>query len=140
MKIIEQSQLIRKAKDKIFEDIFQKYNLTSNEVDILIFLKENTDDTATNIVNELLFTKSHVSLSVENLTKKGYITKYVDERNKKMVHLELTDKSIPILEETTVKKKKFMDLMFEHISEEDKKVMEKVFKQMNENVNHILDL
>lgn len=140
MKIIEQSQLIRKAKDKIFEDIFKKYNLTSNEVDILIFLKENTDDTATNIVNELLFTKSHVSLSVENLTKKGYITKYIDEKNKKVVHLELTDKSIPILEETTIKRKKFVDLMFQHISEEDKKVMEKVFKQMNENVNHILDL
>lgn len=139
MKIIEQSQLIRKAKDKIFADIVKKYNLTSNEINILIFLNENIDNTATNIVNELLFTKSHVSFSIENLTKKGYIAKYVDDKNKKVVHLKLTDKSIPILKETNIKSKEFRDLMLNNISEEDKKIMEKVFKQMNENVNHILN-
>lgn len=140
MKVIKQSQLLRKAKNKIFADIVKKYNLTSNELNIIIFLDESTDDTATNIVNELLFTKSHVSYSIENLTKKGYITKYFDDKNKKIIHLKLTDKTKPILKETDIKNKEFIDLICDNISEEDKKVMDKVFKQMNKNVNRILNV
>ena len=140
MKIIEQSQLIRKAKDKVFADILKRYDITSNELDILTFLKENTNDTATNIVNELLFTKSHLSLSIENLTKKGYITKYIDEKNKKVIHLELTNKSLPILKEGNAKRREFIDLMLYNIREKDKKIMEKVFKQMNKNINNILGI
>ena len=40
----------------------KKYNLTNNEVIILIYLSENTKNTAKDIVNEFLFSKSHVSL------------------------------------------------------------------------------
>ena len=140
MKIIEQSQLIKKAKNKVLEDVLKKYNLTSKELDILFFLNDNVDDTATNIVNELLFTKSHVSFSIDNLVKKGYLTTNIDNKNKKLIHLKLTDSAMPILKEACIKRNKFKELIFHNISNEDKKVMEKVFKQMNENINNILNI
>ena len=68
--------------EKAFKDfctnIMKKYNLTNNEVIILIFLSENTKNTAKDIVDEFLFSKSHVSLSTDQLTRKGYIKKIPD--------------------------------------------------------------
>lgn len=47
----------------------KKYDLTNNEIAIISYLSGNTADTASDIVNELLFSKSHISLSVDTLAK-----------------------------------------------------------------------
>lgn len=140
MKIIEQSQFIRKAKDKVFEEILNKYNLTNNELSILIFLYENEpeNNTASNIVRELLFTKSHVSLSVESLIKKEYIIKNIDKDDKKRYYLNLTKKANNIKDDYIKKKKEFLDLLFFDVEEKDKETMKRVFYQVQKNIDNIL--
>ena len=70
----------------------RKYNLTNNEIAVVSYLSISEKDTASDIVNELLFSKSHVSLSVDS-GKKGLIEKVQDQQDKKISHLLLTEKS-----------------------------------------------
>ena len=107
---------------------------------ILIFLYENEpeNNTASNIVRELLFTKSHVSLSVESLIKKEYIIKNIDKDDKKRYYLNLTKKANNIKDDYIKKKKEFLDLLFFDVEEKDKETMKRVFYQVQKNIDNIL--
>ena len=61
------------------------------------FCVRSKKDTSSDIVNELLFSKSHVSLSVDGLSKKGLVKKIQDDKDKKVFHLVLTEKAQPIV-------------------------------------------
>lgn len=139
MKIIEQSQFMRKAKDKVYEDVFEKYDLTSNELSIIMHLKNSENNTASDIANEFLFAKSHVSASIDGLVRKGYLRKVFNSDNKKVQRLTLTDKSDEVVLVATKKQKEFIKLMFEGVSREDKKTTEKVLKKMHKNVMKVLE-
>ena len=86
MKLLNKAQIIKKLYSNVFERIALEYNITANEVMILTFLKDDFDqDMATDIVNTLMISKSHVSLSVNNLEKAGYIVKKQDVNDKKKI-------------------------------------------------------
>ena len=63
---------MKRLYEEQFEEICQKYQITQNEADILAFLANNPDyDTARDIVEIRMITKSYISKSVENLIKKN---------------------------------------------------------------------
>ena len=117
--LLESGSAIKKAKEKFFEDIIKQFHLTSIEITVLLFLKNSGFDTATDIVNELFIAKSHVSLSVNLLNTKGYIKKMQDKEDKKITHLQLTERADEILEITNAKIKELENKLFNGITEED---------------------
>ena len=136
--LLESGSAIKKAKEKFFEDIIKEFHLTSIEITVLLFLKNSGFDTATDIVNELFIAKSHVSLSVNLLNTKGYIKKMQDKEDKKITHLQLTEKADEILEITNVKIKELENKLFNGITEEDKENMERIFNIFYANVREVL--
>ena len=136
--LLESGSAIKKAKEKFFEDIIKQFHLTSIEITVLLFLKNSGFDTATDIVNELFIAKSHVSLSVNLLNTKGYIKKMQDKEDKKITHLQLTEKADEILEITNVKIKELENKLFNGITEEDKENMERIFNIFYANVREVL--
>jgi len=136
MKVLNKAQIIKKLYSNVFERIALKYNITANEVMVLSFLKEDIDqDMATDIVNNLMISKSHVSLSVNNLEKAGYIVKKQDINDKKKVHLELTGNAKPILDEIDEEQNKLYEVMFKGITDEEKEVLRLVLQKMCNNIN-----
>lgn len=138
MKILNKAQIVKKLYSNVFEKLALKYNITANEVMILTFLKEDIDqDMATDIVNTLMISKSHVSLSVNNLEKAGYIIKKHDVNDKKKIHLELTANANPILKEIEKQQSSLYEVIFKGISDEEKRILrqilEKIFNNINEN-------
>ena len=136
--LLESGSAIKKAKEKFFEDIIKEFHLTSIEITVLLFLKNSGFDTATDIVNELFIAKSHVSLSVNLLNTKGYIKKMQDKEDKKITHLQLTERADEILEITNVKIKELENKLFNGITEEDKENMERIFNIFYANVREVL--
>ena len=74
----------------LFYSICEKYNLTIAEILVLLYLAgAKGNDTAKDIVDKLKLTKSHVSLSVRSLKKRGYLTGSYEDGNHRTVHLSL---------------------------------------------------
>ena len=71
--------------------VMKKYNLTAMEVDVLLFIANNPAlNTSADIVRFRKIAKSHVSLAVNSLSQKGYVSKCSDESNRKKIRLEPT--------------------------------------------------
>ena len=136
MKLLNKAQIIKKLYSNVFERIAVEYNITANEVMILTFLKDDFDqDMATDIVNTLMISKSHVSLSVNNLEKAGYIVKKQDVNDKKKIHLVITEKAKPILDEIEYEQNKLYEVIFKGISDKEKEILKLILQKMCNNIN-----
>lgn len=77
------------------------YGLAPAEIEVLLFLYNNAPslDTATDIVRCKKLSKALVARSVESLYQRGYVTFERDQRDRRVVHLSLSEKSLPITRE-----------------------------------------
>lgn len=141
MKLLNKAQIVKKLYSNVFEKLALKYNITANEVMILTFLKEDFDqDMATDIVNNLMISKSHVSLSVNNLEKAGYIIKKHDINDKKKIHLEITENAKPILDEIEEEQDRLYKVIFKGINDEEKELLGLVLQKICNNINEEFNL
>lgn len=82
----------KKGYARVLEPICRQWDLTRNELDVLLFLFNNPGfDRAADIVSRRGIAKSHVSLSVSTLEQKGMLTRRVDAHDRRTVHLLLTE-------------------------------------------------
>ena len=128
------SNYIKKVVEKSYYEMTRKYKLTNNEIAVIFYLCEHEKDTATDIVNALLFSKSHVSLSVDGLGKKGLIEKVQDDRDKKVFHLVLTEKAQPIVDELNLRKSNIEKVFFHNFSEKEKEQLQKSIEKVINNI------
>ena len=69
--------LFDKEYNSVIKEAAEKTGLTMNELGVLLFLSNNPSaKTASDIIRIKKATKSHVSLAVKELTKKGYLTQH----------------------------------------------------------------
>ena len=79
----------QKAYARILEPVCRRWELTRNELDVLLFLANNPGlDRAADIVSNRGMAKSHVSLSVSTLERKGLLICRKDPADRRTVHLE----------------------------------------------------
>lgn len=107
-----------KFYEKEFCLIRKNYGMTQLELDILAFLKNNPgSDTASDIVRYRMLPKANVSQAVELLIQKGMLSRRVDERDRRRIHLELDARSGQVLEEILEAQRRFGEALFRGISE-----------------------
>lgn len=93
-------------------------------------------DTISSIANGIDVSKGLVSREVERLRKDGYITTDIDENDRRMVRLKLTDNSVDIVKDELRTLEKFTTEIICDISEEEfiafmntgRKIQEKINK------------
>ena len=95
---LDSMQLSKKKYAAMLESVCRQYDLTRNELDILLFLANNPEfDRAAEIVAIRRIAKSHVSLSVGNLEKRGLLSRVFEESDRRTAHLRLTEAAQPIV-------------------------------------------
>ena len=67
--------------------------LTMYEVHLLENVSKIKNNTIGNIADAMLVTKGTLSVNASRLIKKGYLTKYVDKDDRRVVRVEITDKA-----------------------------------------------
>lgn len=83
-----------------YKRIGAPYDLTAIDVSIIVFLSNNpTKKRASDIVDLKGLSKGNVSLSIDNLSRKGYIRILPDINDKRNKNLELADSSKKIIDE-----------------------------------------
>jgi len=138
MTFLEDIQVLKKAMDNLFYKVSKRTDLAVNEIRLLLFLHQNKElDIASEIVENLMISKSHVSYTVEKLKNKGYIIKVQDEKDKKKFHLKLTEKADNILKIIKSEQNKLNDISFKDITENEKKQFIQTFNKILNNTKNL---
>lgn len=126
---------LKKVYEKMFYQLTEELQLTQNEIDVLLFLYNNSPlDTARDIARYRAMSKSMISKSVDSLYKRGYLSYDIDELDKRCIHLKIEPVAMPIVKKLHEVQKQFFDILTSNISEEEYKVMETVLNKMYENI------
>ena len=104
--ILHNAFVLKKAYDSIWDDISEKFDLTRAEIDVIAFLANNPKlDTASSVVEYRMIAKSHVSKAVEHLISRGFVVGNKDSKDRRQVHLVLTDEAKEAVREIAARQK-----------------------------------
>lgn len=132
---LDSIQLSKKKYAAMLEPICRRYELTRNELDILLFLANNPEyDRAADIVAIRRIAKSHVSLSVGNLEKRGLLLRTYEENDRRTAHLRLTDSAQSIIREGQHLQKRFFTGMFEGLTRQELEQWGAVLEKISNNI------
>lgn len=137
---LEFSWKLRKLYKKTFEELGEKFQLSQNEIDVLLFLHNNAPlDTARDIARYRAMSKSMISRSVTALEKKDYIYSEPDQEDKRCLHLRISSNARVLIEELSGAQKEFLGKLNENISREESRAVEIVLNKLHENIDSQLD-
>ena len=126
---------LKKVYEKMFYQLTEELQLTQNEIDVLLFLYNNSPlDTARDIARYRAMSKSMISKSVDSLYRKGYLSYEIDEIDKRCIHLKIKPVAIPIVEKLHEAQKEFFYILTYNITKEEYKAMETVLNKMYANI------
>lgn len=135
----EKQKVIGSLYCKLTKPICEKYGLTQIEYDAIMFLHNNPQyKTAADIVKIRKLTKSHVSLGITHLEKKGYISKRYSNDNKKSVILDITAAAKDFISDGEKVQRLFGKIILGGFSENEKDLCRDMFFRMCENANNYL--
>ena len=128
----------QKGYARLLEPICKKWDLTRNELDVMLFLANNPDfDRAVDVVQNRGLAKSHVSMSVANLESRGLLERIPDPADRRTVHLTLTDKGQEIADVGCRRQKQFLDYLHQGVTQEQLDMMRLFAQRVYENIQNI---
>lgn len=128
-----------KVYRKLCAQAVEEYGFTPNEILVMMFLANNPDlNSASDIAHYRNISKSLVAKSVEALCQKGYITTGKDRKDRRLVHLYLTEQSREVVEALRACRSGFLKKLYEGISERDMETISRAASVMNQNIESIL--
>lgn len=135
----DQHKVITYYYESLSKSIYEKYNLTKMEYDILMFLYNNPQfNTAADIVKVRKSTKSHVSIALKDLEKKGMIERRQNPNNKKIIEIFLLEKAKKISDEGMNLQKRLMHNLLDGFSDDEKKMCKIMFDKIAANAESYL--
>ena len=128
-----------KLYNGLFGPLLEKYQLTQLEVDILLFLANNPPfDTARDIVEKRHLAKSHVSAGIESLAGRGLLARVRQEGNRKTIHLKLTGRAAPIVEEGRSVQMRYGQILLDGFSAQERDQLCSFLERVGENIDAAL--
>ncbi len=126
---------IRKLYGRAVEPVCTRWDLTRNELDVLLFLYNNPQfDRPADIVAYRGMVKSHVSLSVANLERRGLLLRSADSEDRRTVHLRLTEPALEIAETGRKTQEAFYRKVFDGFSRRDYELMHTMLEKVGGNL------
>ena len=140
LRYLDNIQSSKKAYAAVLEPICRDYGLTRSEVDVILFLANNPEyDRAADIVTIRGMAKSHVSLSVGNLEKRGLLVRQSESSDRRTAHLKLTEAALPVAEAAQARQKQFFRQLFAGISQEELVLWGNILKKICSNIESMQD-
>ena len=128
----------KKSYSKLLEPLCQEWELTRNELDVILFLYNNPEyDRATDIVFHRGIAKSHVSLSVARLEEKGLIQRRFSQQDRRTVHLELRDQGRSIAAQARERQLAYFSALYQGISPEELEIWKNIMVKVRNNIKNL---
>lgn len=124
-----------KFYESFCKDVCKKHQLVQMELDILAFLANHPDhDTASDIVEIRMFTKSNVSGMVEQLIQKGLIERKEDKEDRRKIHLIIKAKATPIIKDIKKMQQQFSENLMIGFTKEEQDLFGEFISRMINNI------
>lgn len=131
----------KKGYARLLEPICKKWDLTRSEMDILLFLLNNPElDRATDIVSRRGIAKSHVSLSVSNLERRGLLVRRFEPSDRRTAHLELTMDGATVAREGKKAQRQFFERIYQGLTEAEFEQWRRITQQVCDNIEHMEEI
>lgn len=125
--------------ERAFCGTMEKYDMTQFEVDVLGFIHFYPEyDTAKQICELRELPKATVSVAVDRLTKKGYLYGERDLKDRRVIHLRITDEAGDAVSSITDEYQKFSDTLFSGFTETEKQTWRILEKKLIVNIENAL--
>ena len=132
---------LNKLYDLLREELLKKFGITQIESEILVYLAfheafgEAGGDTASDIAESRILSKSNVSKGVYSLMKKGFLVGEQDERDRRVTHLKLTENANRdlVVSEVNQMNDRFNRLISEGIPHEELQQLVETERKLSEN-------
>ena len=122
---------IIKLYDSMLRPVCTHYGLTAIEATIISFLYNNPGkDTAADIAELRMLSKSNISQAVESLIQRSLLRRRQDTGDRRRIHLSLTSSAEPITKEIELVGRSFQEQVFRGFSEAERDL----FTQFNERI------
>ena len=109
-----------KEYSRYLEPVCKRWNLTQNEMAVLLFLYNNPGrDRAADIVECRGIAKSHVSLAVSNLEQRKILTRHFEPTDRRTSHLALTEHGKEIAREGKERQRAFFQALYDGVGPEE---------------------
>lgn len=114
---------------------FMKMNLTFSQVMMLGLIGQKRSPKMKDLATELGVTLSNVTGMIDRLILSGYVKRYEDPSDRRVVRVKLTSKGAEIKARVSSHKKQCMERVFSKLSISDRsaiiRIMEKLAKEIN---------
>lgn len=125
----------KKAYARVIDPICKKYQLTRNELDIILFLHNNPDfDRASDIVTKRGIAKSHVSMSVSSLESRALLHRQMDPNDRRTVHLILSPEAHDMAREGRSAQERYFCKLYEGLSPQQMEQWQEIIDMVNRNL------
>lgn len=130
----------KKLLEKTMADAKNKTNLNRLELEV-IYLLYHYDEitTLTDICQYTQMNKGHISTTLDNLVKKGYVICERDENDRRCVKYQLTEASEQIRMEIDTLWGNLLSKIVSGIDQEALETFSRVANQINENIDRLLE-
>ena len=126
---------IIKLYDSMLRPICTRYELTAIEAPIISFLYNNPGkDTAADIAELRMLSKSNISQAVESLIQRSLLRRRQDTGDRRRIHLSLTSSAEPITKEIELAGKSFQEQVFRGFSEKERELFVHFNDRITENI------
>lgn len=116
----------------MIENIAAKWQLSSSEIQILLFLDQMPHlDTARDVAQHCGMSKASVSGNVLKLATRGLLTVDVDLKDRRFQHLALTEQVTPILADTRDLLQRFDSKLLSVLTEEEREQLLTLLSKVN---------
>ena len=120
--------------DKVSLPVRDKFGLTFMEFIVIMFLANNREyKKASDIVEVLGIAKSHVSMTILSLEKRGLLERTMDPCDKRSSILELKNTEA-IVEEGRKVQNRFMEILLDGLDKKEVMDTKKSFEKIEENI------
>lgn len=128
-----------KLRSMVLWELGEKYNLTQNEVEVLIFLYNNPElNTSKDIVKYRWTSKSLVCKSVRSLLDNEYLDPAADYDDGRVMRLIMPEKTREIAKDLAEKEKEFYDLIFAGISDKEMAAIRAFAERLDVNLEEFI--
>lgn len=135
MEFWDQIFLFKRLYDQTMEPITRCWSITRMELDILLFLANTPAyDTAADIVERRQLTKSHVSVSIQSLVRRGWLERTYRPSNRKSVHLRLLPPAAPAVAAGQSAQAALRAQLSQGMTAEERAALESAFTRIGENL------
>ena len=127
---------MKRLIEQFYSNIKAKYDLKQIEIDIMYYIYQKQDKvTVTKVSSDLLLNKGQVSKAMFTLCEKKYLTESNDINDRRKTYYRLSPPADRIVAEIEHNNLILMNGLFEGVSDEDMKEMERIIKILFSNMD-----